>query len=191
MDGIETGVELLPRDEPGGCLLTGQVVPGVKAAALVDPTGCGDAYRAGLLYGIAHGWDWPSTGRLGAVMGAIKIAQRGAQNHSPSREEIEARVDRSAGLDAARAIETLVRERRAVSVRIGGEPRVIGMLTDRDVCMAALFQGKPLHELKVADAMSRDIRVSKTDDRPEDVELLMREQQIRRVPVTDEAGALV
>jgi CBS domain-containing protein len=72
-----------------------------------------------------------------------------------------------------------------------GEPRVIGMLTDRDICMAALFQGKPLYELKVADAMSRDIRVSKLDDRPEDVELLMREQRIRRVPVTDDAGALV
>ena len=72
-----------------------------------------------------------------------------------------------------------------------GESRVIGMLTDRDICMAALFQGKPLHELKVADAMSRDIRVSKTDDRLEDVELLMREQQIRRVPVTDDKGALV
>lgn len=72
-----------------------------------------------------------------------------------------------------------------------GEPRVIGMLTDRDICMAALFQGKALYELKVADAMSRDIRVSKVDDRPEDVELLMREQRIRRVPVTDDAGALV
>lgn len=69
--------------------------------------------------------------------------------------------------------------------------RVIGMLTDRDVCMAALFKGRPLHELKVADAMSRDIRVSKLDDRPEDVELLMRELKIRRVPVTDDAGALV
>jgi CBS domain-containing protein len=73
----------------------------------------------------------------------------------------------------------------------GGEPRVIGMLTDRDICMAALFQGKPLHELKVADSMSRDIRVSKLDDRLEDVELLMRERRIRRVPVTDESGRLV
>src|SRR5512145_1270043 len=67
-----------------------------------------------------------------------------------------------------------------------GEPRVIGMLTDRDICMAALFQGRPLHELKVADAMSREIRVAKLDDRPEDVEVLMREQRIRRVPVTDD-----
>jgi CBS domain-containing protein len=72
-----------------------------------------------------------------------------------------------------------------------GEPRVIGVITDRDVCMAALFKAKPLRELKVADAMSRDICVSKVDDRPEDVELLMREQRIRRVPVTDDGGALV
>ena len=71
------------------------------------------------------------------------------------------------------------------------ESQVIGMLTDRDICMAALFQGKPLHELKVADAMSRDIRVAKADDRVEDVELLMRELKIRRVPVTDETGRLV
>jgi CBS domain-containing protein len=72
-----------------------------------------------------------------------------------------------------------------------GEPRVIGMLTDRDICMAALFQGRPLYDLKVADAMSRDIRVAKLGDRPEDVELLMREQRIRRVPVTDDSGSLV
>ena len=63
----------------------------LQAEAVVDPTGCGDAYRAGLLYGIARGWDWPSTGKLGSVMGAIKIAQRGAQNHSRSRDDIEAR----------------------------------------------------------------------------------------------------
>jgi adenosine kinase len=66
-------------------------VPCVQADALVDPTGCGDAYRAGLLYGIARGWDWPTTGKLGAVMGALKIAQRGAQNHAAARDEIESR----------------------------------------------------------------------------------------------------
>jgi adenosine kinase len=66
-------------------------VPSVTAEAVVDPTGCGDAYRAGLLYGIAHGWDWPSIGKLGAVLGALKIAQRGAQNHAASRAEIERR----------------------------------------------------------------------------------------------------
>jgi adenosine kinase len=72
-------------------------IPCVKAEAVVDPTGCGDAYRAGLLYGIAHGWDWPSTGKLGSLMGAIKVASRGAQNHTPSRDEIEARFKRAFG----------------------------------------------------------------------------------------------
>jgi adenosine kinase len=72
-------------------------VPCVQADAVVDPTGCGDAYRAGLLYGISHGWDWPSTGKLSAVMGAIKIAQRGAQNHAPGRAEIESRFRRAFG----------------------------------------------------------------------------------------------
>jgi adenosine kinase len=72
-------------------------IPCVEADAVVDPTGCGDAYRAGLLYGIVHGWDWPRAGRLAAVMGAIKIAQRGAQNHAPTREEIGARYRRAFG----------------------------------------------------------------------------------------------
>ncbi len=65
-------------------------IPSVKPTALVDPTGCGDAYRAGLLYGIAAGFDWPSTGRLASLMGAIKIAARGGQNHQASRAEIGA-----------------------------------------------------------------------------------------------------
>ena len=65
------------------------VIPSVKPTAVVDPTGCGDAYRAGLLYGIVRKWDWPTCGRLAATMGAIKIASRGGQNHKPSREKIE------------------------------------------------------------------------------------------------------
>ena len=64
-------------------------IPCVNADKLVDPTGCGDAYRAGLLYGIANGWDWITCGRLASTMGAIKIASRGGQNHKPTREEIE------------------------------------------------------------------------------------------------------
>ncbi|HUL91170.1 MAG TPA: carbohydrate kinase family protein [Burkholderiales bacterium] len=63
-------------------------IPCAKAEAVVDPTGCGDAYRAGLLYGIASGFDWLKTGRLASLMGAIKVASRGAQNHSASRDEI-------------------------------------------------------------------------------------------------------
>ncbi len=64
-------------------------IPSVKADEVVDPTGCGDAYRAGLLYGISRSWDWPTCGRLASVMGAIKIGSRGGQNHKPSKEEIE------------------------------------------------------------------------------------------------------
>jgi len=72
-------------------------IPSVKAEAVVDPTGCGDSYRAGLLYGIANGWDWESTGRLGSLMGSIKIAHRGPQNHAPSRTEIEDRFKAAFG----------------------------------------------------------------------------------------------
>lgn len=63
-------------------------VPCVKPTAVVDPTGCGDAYRAGLLYGLGLGWDWQKCGQLASVMGSIKIAHRGGQNHHPSRSDI-------------------------------------------------------------------------------------------------------
>ena len=82
----------------GSRIYAGEVqheIPSAPADSVVDPTGCGDAYRAGLLYGIAQGWDWPRTGRLGAVMGAIKIASRGAQNHHAGRETVEARYRQS------------------------------------------------------------------------------------------------
>jgi adenosine kinase len=63
-------------------------VAAVKARELVDPTGCGDAYRAGLLYGMARGWSWTKSARLASVMGSIKIAHRGGQNHRPARAAI-------------------------------------------------------------------------------------------------------
>lgn len=72
-------------------------IPAVAPDAIVDPTGCGDAYRAGLLYGIAQGWNWETTGRLASLMGSIKIAHRGGQNHRPSREEIGERYRRAFG----------------------------------------------------------------------------------------------
>lgn len=64
-------------------------IPCVKAKEVVDPTGCGDAYRAGLLYGIAAKRDWQAAGQLAAVMGSIKIGSRGGQNHAAAREDIE------------------------------------------------------------------------------------------------------
>lgn len=66
-------------------------VPCVKVDEVVDPTGCGDAYRAGLLYGIDRGYDWQKTGRLASLMGAVKIGHRGGQNHTPTRDELAAR----------------------------------------------------------------------------------------------------
>ena len=63
-------------------------IPSVKPDDLVDPTGCGDAFRAGLLYGIASGMDWEKAGRLASLMGSIKIAYRGGQNHKPERGQI-------------------------------------------------------------------------------------------------------
>ena len=72
-------------------------IPCVEADAVVDPTGCGDAYRSGLLYGIANGWDWKQTGSLAAVMGAIKVAHQGCQSHTPSRAEIGERYRKAFG----------------------------------------------------------------------------------------------
>jgi len=57
-------------------------IPVVKPAAVLDPTGCGDAYRAGLLHGISRGLPWADTGRLAALLGSLKIAHRGTQNHA-------------------------------------------------------------------------------------------------------------
>ncbi|AYH45308.1 carbohydrate kinase family protein [Azoarcus sp. DN11] len=72
-------------------------IPCVAADAVVDPTGCGDAYRAGLLHGIAEGYDWLTTGRLASLLGSIKIASRGGQNHAPDRAEIGARYAKAFG----------------------------------------------------------------------------------------------
>jgi adenosine kinase len=71
------------------------MIPCVEAEKVVDPTGCGDAYRAGLLYGLTRGMDWELCGRLSALLGAIKIAHRGGQNHSFTRGELEVRFKQS------------------------------------------------------------------------------------------------
>jgi adenosine kinase len=66
-------------------------IPAVKPASVEDPTGCGDAYRAGLLYGLMNGLDWETTGRVASLMGAIKIECHGTQNHAFGRDEFEQR----------------------------------------------------------------------------------------------------
>jgi adenosine kinase len=66
-------------------------IPCVKPAAVVDPTGCGDAYRAGLIHGLLNGLDWVSTGRTASLMGAFKIESLGPQNYTFSRAKFERR----------------------------------------------------------------------------------------------------
>ncbi|HSG65332.1 MAG TPA: carbohydrate kinase family protein [Gammaproteobacteria bacterium] len=72
-------------------------IPPAKPRAVVDPTGCGDAYRAGLLYGLVHDLDWKTTGRIASLMGAIKIESHGTQNHRFSMPEFASRYRESFG----------------------------------------------------------------------------------------------
>lgn len=66
-------------------------IPVVPASQTADPTGCGDAYRAGILYGIMNDMDWATTGRIASLLGSIKIASEGTQNHSFTAAEFEQR----------------------------------------------------------------------------------------------------
>ena len=63
-------------------------IPPVPAAKVIDPTGCGDAFRGGLLFGLENDMDWETTGRLASLMGSIKITHQGPQNHKPSKADI-------------------------------------------------------------------------------------------------------
>jgi adenosine kinase len=67
-------------------------IPCAKPKAVVDPTGCGDAYRAGLIHGLLNGLDWQSTGRIASLMGAIKIESLGTQNHTFTAAEFKQRL---------------------------------------------------------------------------------------------------
>ena len=82
------GSEIVTRDKH-------YEIPTAPAKALVDPTGCGDAYRAGLLYGLMNDMDWETTGRIAALMGAIKIEQAGTQNHIVSKEAFARRFEQA------------------------------------------------------------------------------------------------
>lgn len=72
-------------------------IPSAKLLALRDPTGCGDAYRAGLLYGLMNEIDWQTTGRIASLMGAIKIEHHGTQNHGFSMDEFKSRFHENFG----------------------------------------------------------------------------------------------
>jgi adenosine kinase len=72
-------------------------IPPSRPDAIVDPTGCGDAYRAGLIFGLQNGLDWETTGRVASLMGSIKIAHAGTQQHRFTRDEFEDRFLASFG----------------------------------------------------------------------------------------------
>lgn len=72
-------------------------IPIAPVREIVDPTGCGDAYRAGLLVGIAQRMDWETTGKLAALMGSIKIEHSGGQNHTADRASIAERYNEAFG----------------------------------------------------------------------------------------------
>jgi adenosine kinase len=93
---------VITRGAEGSLILTGGErleIPAAPALALVDPTGCGDAYRAGLLYGLLHGVDWSTTGRIASLMGAIKIESPGTQNHFLDPQSFSERFVASFGYD--------------------------------------------------------------------------------------------
>ena len=72
-------------------------IPAVRPERVVDPTGCGDAYRAGVIYGLTHGLGWARTGRIASLMGSLKIAHHGTQSHSHSHADIAARFQAEFG----------------------------------------------------------------------------------------------
>ncbi len=74
-------------------------IPPAQAQTLADPTGCGDAYRAGLLYGMERGLDWETTGRIASLMGSIKIEHPGTQNHRFDAAEFRDRFKREFGYE--------------------------------------------------------------------------------------------
>lgn len=72
-------------------------IPVVEAQQVIDPTGCGDAYRAGLLYGLMNDLDIETTGRIASLLGSIKIASAGTQNHKFSKEEFNSMFENEFG----------------------------------------------------------------------------------------------
>ena len=91
---------IVTRGEQGAEIYTSNErfdIPVVGVDKVVDPTGCGDAFRAGMLYGLTHDMDWMTIGRLSSLMGSIKIASQGGQNHTPTLAEIQERFHKEFG----------------------------------------------------------------------------------------------
>jgi adenosine kinase len=74
-------------------------IPAARPSAVTDPTGCGDAYRAGLLFGLMNRLDWETTGRIASLMGALKIACAGTQNHRVTLDQFRGQFRAAFGRD--------------------------------------------------------------------------------------------
>ncbi len=94
------GTVIVTLGEKGSRILRGAdriEIPPVRAERVVDPTGCGDAYRAGLLHGMRHGLPLETAGRIGSLLGALKVEQQGTQGLRLDREAFRARYEREFG----------------------------------------------------------------------------------------------
>lgn len=93
---------IVTRGGEGAFIYTGNnqiEIPAAEASDLVDPTGCGDAHRAGLLYGLMNEMDWETTGRIASLMGAIKIEHHGTQNHTFEWDQFKDRFKETFGYE--------------------------------------------------------------------------------------------
>jgi adenosine kinase len=91
---------VVTRGGQGSTIYTGGRVveiPPARPDRVVDPTGCGDAYRAGIIYGLTRGLDWETTGRVGSLLGALKIAHHGTQSHGADLADVAARFQAAYG----------------------------------------------------------------------------------------------
>lgn len=89
---------IVTRGSKGSSIYTAEDtfdIPTATPSEIVDPTGCGDAYRAGLLYGLLNNLDWPTTGRIASLMGAIKIEMNGTQNHAFTMKQFKKRFEQA------------------------------------------------------------------------------------------------
>lgn len=102
LDALADSVDafIITKGDKGSVIHTGgeaMAIEPVSASAELDPTGCGDAYRSGILLGLINKLPWQQIGQMGAVMGAIKVEHSGTQNHRPSMGDIRARYELAYG----------------------------------------------------------------------------------------------
>jgi adenosine kinase len=83
---------IITKGSSGSTIMTSSdniQIPAFNVESPVDPTGCGDAYRAGIAFGIVNNWDWEKSGKLASALASLKVNHKGGQNHNPSIDEIQ------------------------------------------------------------------------------------------------------